>query len=126
MLVILFVTIIGNGYTAFQQTFIQLEITFDKEDIDPDNTGDPEILSQADYGGMVKKTMRKMFPEVKKRRQKRDLYSLVSSGAAFQLRDMVVEDPGLIGTTQTVWVPADDDTDMYVKGHLKAQAAMDQ
>jgi phosphate transport system permease protein len=120
MLVVLFVTIIGNGYTAFQQTFIQLEVTFDREEIDPDSTGDPDILSQANYGGIVKQTLRKMFPDVKKRRHKRDLYSLVSSGAAFQLRDMVIKDPGLIGTAQTIWVPADDDTDMYVKGHIKA------
>lgn len=120
MLVILFVTIIGSGYTAFQQTFIQLEITLDREDIDPDGTGDTEMLSRADYGGIVKKTLRGMFPDVSKRKEKRDLYSLVSSGAAFQLRDMVIEDPGIIGTTQRIWVPADDDVDMYMKGHIKA------
>ncbi len=120
MLVILFVTIIGSGYTAFQQTFIQLEITLDREDIDPDGTGDTEMLSLADYGGIVKKTLRGMFPDVSKRKEKRDLYSLVSSGAAFQLRDMVIEDPGIIGTTQRIWVPADDDVDMYMKGHIKA------
>ncbi len=120
MLVILFVTIIGSGYTAFQQTFIQLEITLDRENIDPDGTGDTEMLSRADYGGIVKKTLRGMFPDVSKRKEKRDLYSLVSSGAAFQLRDMVIEDPGIIGTTQRIWVPADDDVDMYMKGHIKA------
>jgi len=120
MLVILFVTIIGSGYTAFQQTFVQLEINFDRDKIDPDGTGDMEIISQADYGGIVKKTLRGMFPEVRKRKYKRDLYSLVSSGAAFQMRDIIVEDPGLIGTTQKIWVPADDDVDMYMKGHIKA------
>jgi len=62
MLVILFVTIIGSGYTAFQQTFVQLEINFDRDKIDPDGTGDMEIISQADYGGIVKKTLRGMFP----------------------------------------------------------------
>jgi len=120
MLVILFVTIIGNGYTAFQQTFMQIEVTFALEYIDPDATGDMEIIAQADYGAIVKKTLRGMFPEVKKRKQKRALYSLVSSGAAFQMRDMVQADPGLIGTTQKIWVPADDDVDMYMKGHIKA------
>lgn len=122
MLIVLFVTIIGSGYTAFQQAFIRLEVSFDQEKIDPDGTRNPDIISGADYGGIVKKTLRGMFPDVKKRRQKRDLYSLVSSGAAFQLRDMVIEDPSIIGTTQTVWVPADDDTDMYVKGHIQAGA----
>ncbi len=119
MLAILFITITKNGYGAFQQTFIKLKITFDASVIDPDHTGDTGVLSQADYGGLVKHALRNMFPEVKKRREKRDLYSLVSSGAAFQLRKMVMNDPGLIGTTRTVWVPADDDIDMLIKGHIK-------
>ncbi len=118
ILAVLFITIAGNGYTAFQQTFVRLEITFDASIIDPDVTGDPEEYSQADYGGLVKKTLRNMFPEAKKRREKKDLYKLVSSGAAFQLRDMVIENPELIGTTQQVWVPADDEVDMVIKGHI--------
>ena len=120
MLAILFITIAGSGYSAFQQTFIRLEITFDQDLIDPENTGDPDIISGADYGGLVKKSLKRMFPEVKKRREKRDLYSIASPGAAFQLREMVMEKPGLIGTTQQVWIPADDDVDMYIKGYIKA------
>jgi len=120
MLAILFISISGKGYTAFQQTFIMLEINFDAGLIDPDNTGNPEVLSQGDYGGLVKRSLKNMFPDVKKRRQKRDLYSLASSGAAFQLREMVLADPKLIGTIQKVWVPADDDVDMLIKGHIKA------
>ena len=120
MLVILFASIISTGYSAFQQTFIKLDITLEMEEIDPENTGDIEVISRADYAGIVKSTLRQMFPDVKNRREKRDLYSIVSSGAAFQLRDMVMADPGIIGKTRTVWVPADDDLDMYMKGHIKA------
>ncbi len=120
MLAILFITIVGSGYSAFQQTFVRLDIHFDQEVIDPERSGDPEVFSQADFAGLVKKSLRKKFPDVRKRRQKRDLYSLVSSGASFQLRDMVMNNPGIIGSTKTVWMPADDDIDMYVKGHIKA------
>ena len=52
------------------------------------------------------------------RSDKRGLYALVSSGAAFQLRSMVLEDRSTIGRTISVWVPADDDVDMLIKGHL--------
>ena len=62
--------------------------------------------------------MRAAFPDVKGRRDKRKLYRVVSSGAAFQLREMAMADPTLIGTTQTVWVPADDDIDMLMKGYI--------
>lgn len=121
MLVILFITIIGNGYTAFQQTFVRLEIDFDPSVIEPDNTKSASVLSRADYGRLVKKAMLNMFP-VTNRREKRDLYSLVSSGAAFQLREMVMANPTLIGQKKTIWVPADDDIDMLIKGHIKADS----
>ena len=120
MLAILFVSITGKGYSAFEQTFIRLEVDFDAAMIDPENTGEVEVLSQGDFGGVVKKSLRQMFPEVKKRRQKRDLYSLASSGASFQLREMVMANPGLIGTNEKIWMPADDDVDMLMKGHIRA------
>ncbi len=114
----LFISIIGNGYTAFWQTFVQLEIHLDESVIDPDGTRDPEIISAADYGGMVKKSLREMFPEVTGRRDKRKLYGLVSSGASFKLKDYVMAHPGQIGSTIQLWVPADDDVDMLMKGHF--------
>ena len=111
-------TIVANGYSAWQQTFIALEIHFDAERLDPGGTGSEEALSAGDYGGLVKAALRKAFPEVKKRRERRKLQALVSPGAAFQLRDMVLEDPTLVGETRTVWLPADDDVDMLLKGHV--------
>ncbi|MBT2972011.1 MAG: phosphate ABC transporter permease PstA [Candidatus Thiodiazotropha sp. (ex Ctena orbiculata)] len=114
----LFISIIANGYTAFQQTYVKIDVNFDPEMIAPIGETDQEVLSKANYGGLVKKTLRDMFPEVTNRREKKVLYSLVSTGASFQLRDMVMQDPALIGTQQSVWVLADDDVDMLIKGHI--------
>jgi phosphate transport system permease protein len=114
----LFISIVAKGYTAFTQTFVQLDVYFDAALLDPEGTSDRETLSRADYGGLVKQTLREMFPGVRDRRAKRKLYDTVSTGAAFQLRDMVIEDPSLIGTRQSIWVPADDDIDMLMKGHV--------
>ena len=114
----LFVSIVSKGYSAFWQTFVQLEIYLDESVIDPDGTRDPDVLSAADYGGVVKKTLRDMFPEVTSRRDKRTLYGLVSTGASFDLRDYVLANPGEIGNTIQMWVPADDDVDMLMKGHF--------
>jgi phosphate transport system permease protein len=111
-LAILFATITYNGYSAFQQTWVELKIFFDPEMLDATN------LLQADYDGLVKKSLRENFPEVTGRSQKRDLYALVSSGAAYKLQDMVVADTGIIGSTQNVWVPAAADVDMLMKGHI--------
>ena len=41
-LVILFTSIIGNGWTAFFQTSIKLPITFDAQEIDPDGNRSPK------------------------------------------------------------------------------------
>ncbi|MBK9130251.1 MAG: phosphate ABC transporter permease PstA [Gammaproteobacteria bacterium] len=115
---VLFVSIVGNGYTAFAQTYIKLPVNFDSAVIDPEGTHDPEVLGGADYAGLVKTSLREMFPAVTERGERRALYSIISNGAGFELRDMVLGDPGLIGTRQEVWLVADDEIDMLIKGHV--------
>jgi phosphate transport system permease protein len=112
-LAILFVDIIGKGYSAFRQTYVKLDIYLDPDVIDKDD------LAAADYPGLVKQTLREMFPEVRSRGDKRALYGLVSSGGAFQLQRMVQADPIIIGTTIPLWIPADDDLDMLMKGNIR-------
>ncbi|MGD8310997.1 MAG: phosphate ABC transporter permease PstA [Gammaproteobacteria bacterium] len=114
----LLTSIVSKGYTAFLQTWMELEVVFDEQRLDPAGNRDPGVLATADYGGLVKDSLRQMFPKVVSRSERRLLYGLVSSGAAFQLREMVLNDPRLIGTTRQVWVPADDDVDMLMKGHF--------
>ena len=114
---LLFISIVGKGYSAFEQTFMELNVFFDPENL---NT---QSLVNADYQGLVKKSLSNMFPEVKERQAKRMLYGIVSPGASFQLRDMVLTHPDIIGQTRKVWVPADDDVDMLIKGHFDRQAA---
>ena len=109
---LLFVTIGGNGWSAFQQSEILLDIHFDREQFTVAN------LTNADYGVLIKKSMRNMFPDVKGRSDKRKLYKLVSTGAAYVLQDMVMRDSGIIGTGRKVWLPADDEVDMFLKGYI--------
>ncbi len=115
---ILFIDIVGKGYTAFQQTYVRLPIRFDPAIIDPTGSRAPDTLSQADYRKLVRTALAACFPEVAGRRNKRALYQLLSPGAPQQLREMVMVDPGLIGTESEVWLLADDDIDMLVKGHI--------
>jgi len=108
---LLFISIVGKGYLAFQQTFVLLDVFFDPAILHQD------ALASADYQGLIKQSLRKMFPDVTGRQDKRMLYGLISSGASFQLRAIVLEHPDVIGETRAVWVPADDDLDMLIKGH---------
>jgi phosphate transport system permease protein len=118
-LALLFVSIVAKGYTAFEQTYIRLEIDFSADNLGLGIQRDRAALSRADYGGLVKASLRSLFPEVTSRRDKRALYALVSPGADFILRNQVLEEPNLIGITKSLWLPANDDVDMFIKGHTE-------
>ena len=117
-LVGLFVEVIGNGIGAFRQTYVQLEIEFDPDILEIDDASNAQQLSAANYGGIVLNGLKKRFPEVKDRKQRRLLKGLVSVGANYYLRDKLAANPALLGTTQTLWLLADDDIDTYYKSVL--------
>ena len=125
-LLMLFVSIIGNGYTAFQQTYIKLDVNFDPAMLDPTGSGDMKIINRTgDFQGVIKQALRDAFPGVTKRGDKRNLYGLVSGGAGFELRDRLHADPGLMGRTVSIWVTADAEIDMVVKGHIDREVPED-
>lgn len=114
---VFFASLILKGSSAFKQTFVQLDIVLDAEVIAPDGELD---LEYADFDGLVRNSLRTRFPEVSGRGERRQLYRLVSVGAAYQLRDLVESDPSVVGTTQTLWVPTSSDVDMLIKGNIDA------
>lgn len=114
----LFLDISFKGYSAFQQTYVRLQVHYDPSVIDPQGTATADDLAFADYMAVIKKSLREVFPSVTERRAKRDLYRLVSPGAGQVLADSVLSDPSIIGSTQEVWVLANDDIDMLMKGRV--------
>ena len=112
-LALLFVSIVAKGYSAFWQTSIRLPVFFDPGVLQQD------ALVHADYAALVREALFKKFPQVDGRQDKRQLAALMSSGAVYQLRDMVLKDPDLVGKAAEVWLPADDDIDMLIKGHFR-------
>ena len=125
-LAMLFISICSRGYTAFVQTFVQLEVVLDAEVLDIGAERDTSTLGAANYEGAVKQSVRSLFPEVKKRRDRRKLNGMISTGAAYQVREMVLANPRLVGGTVDVWVPADDDVDMLMKGHIDRDLPEDE
>ena len=106
---LLFFSIAINGVGAFWQTQIQMEIYFDSAELNESS------LQNANYGKLVRDAIYAQFPEVTKRKEKRELRSVVSVGADVILQKMVQRDPALIGTRQTIWLPVDDSFDMLHK-----------
>lgn len=110
-LFVLLATIFLKGWTAFQQTHVRLDIHFDPVRLDAKN------LNNANYTALVHDSLQRMFPEANSRTERLQLYRLMSNGAAFALQRMVTSNPGIIGSTQSLWLPADDEVDMLIKGH---------
>ncbi len=117
-LAVLMFSIVSKGYSAFWQTYVRLDVPLSAEVIDPAGTRELQTLKHANYSGLIKAHLRELFPEVSKRRDKFALYGLVSNGAAFELRDKVLDNPDLIGQTVSFWAPADDEVDMLMKGYI--------
>lgn len=114
----LLTSIAGNGYGAFVQTHVRLDILFSKADLDPGGTGDPAVLRQGNYDALIKDALAHRFPEVTSRADKRRLNGMISASAGFDLAQMVADDPAIVGTTQRIWLPATGDIDVFVKGNI--------
>ncbi|GAB1580419.1 phosphate ABC transporter permease PstA [Phyllobacterium phragmitis] len=114
-------SVISNGYTAFWQTTIELPVKLDEKVIDPGNqrATNPNVLLTANYPRLVRDALaEKLGVSTTDRPAMRDLGKMVSDGVRNQLREMLVANPSLIGTTQTIPVLAGADIDSAFKGQI--------
>ncbi|MFK7996435.1 MAG: phosphate ABC transporter permease PstA [Granulosicoccus sp.] len=114
-LVILLTSIISKGLPAFTQTFVKLDVELSADTLGVNESPTINELRGANYNGAIRQTLRDLFPEASGRKEKRALYKLVSTGAEYKLFDRVSENPSLIGTTLSLWVPADDELGAIIK-----------
>lgn len=122
-LVVLFASIIGKGYSAFQYTYIALDVELEAAIIDPEGTRTTEQLLGADYDALWKRSLGRLFPEVSARQERRMLSAMISGSAGESIRESVRRDPAIIGSTVRLWLPADDAVDMLNKGHVQISEA---
>jgi phosphate transport system permease protein len=116
-LVVFFATLTAQGTSAFKQTFLQLDIEFSEDVLAPGGELD---LQYADFDGLVRSALREAVPGADSRQERRELNRIVSIGAGYQVRDMIVASPELLGSTRTIWVPASSNVDMLIKGNIDA------
>ena len=111
----LFVDIIGKGHGAFRQTYIQLSVNYEADILGISDINDTQQLALADFSGVVKQSLRTRFSDVAGRKEKRQLYRLVSNSAEYDLADRLKSHHALLGHSEKIWVLADDDVDTYFK-----------
>jgi phosphate transport system permease protein len=120
-LVLLLVSIVSKGYTAFFQTMITLPIEFSEKVIDPTNkrATDPKVLVTANYPNLARDAVAKaagIDPKDKPTMAK--LKGFVSDGVRAQLRDLVIANPDIIGKTVPVTFLASANIDSAYKGQI--------
>lgn len=102
-------SIAWTGMGALNQLYVAINIFADPAEIDANN------LDAANYGGVVKASLRQQFPDATSRTDKRKLYGLVSADAGYELEAKIKDDPSLIGKTFKTWFISSDDIDVAMK-----------
>ncbi len=116
MLGVLLVSIIDRGYPAFTSTKINIEIYFDEKLLDPQGSRKISNIQNSNYGAVLRKSLFATFPNVETKSDKKLLIKLLSRNAKYELRDKVLNNLDIIGSTQRVWLTAGTDVDLLHKG----------
>jgi len=127
MLVILVVNIVGNGYSAFTQTFVTLDVTLDAAKLDKKGNRDIEEIKKVStfgYAPLIQKAFEAKVGALglKSDLKSKDMAELLSKGAPAQLRDYVIEHPDQIGQTVSFRFFANSRVDGYMKGRVSRQS----
>lgn len=128
-LVILVTSILGNGTSAFRQTYIALNVELPEAKLDKSGTRDLEVMKKVTtltYGPLLAKGLQDAVDSLGIEIEgltKKDVSGLISQEAAAQLRDRVLADPALVGQTVQITVLASGRIDGYYKGRTTLASA---
>ncbi|MEQ9815127.1 MAG: phosphate ABC transporter permease PstA [Azospirillaceae bacterium] len=121
----LLATITAQGYTAFVQTEVRLDVYLDPEVIDPEGSRDPARLQRVRYGNLAEAALIEAVGGVEAELED-DLTDMLSNGAQVQIRDLVMADPELIGETVNIWVLVNSNVDQAFKGNTPRDVPEDR
>lgn len=117
-LAVLLYSIVSKAIPAFTTTEVRINITYDPQDMGLGANWDEEALKDASYAKLIRKSLLAKFPQVSSRRDKLLLYRMVSKQSSITVRDRIVENPALIGQTETLWLLAATNVDQFLKGNI--------
>ena len=128
-LAILLFSIFSKGYTAFVQTTITVPVEFSAEIIDKNNerATNPRVLVSANYPVIARNAVAKALGvDPSDKAAMRQLSTFVSEGSRLNLRDVVMRDPSVVGTTRNVALLAAADIDSANKGQIDLSVPEDK
>ena len=116
----LLITILAGSLGAAKHVEINIPVNLSADKVDPNN------IKDASFGSIIKSGLRSRFPDVKNRKDKKKLYNLISSESTFELRDIILNDPSILGGQKNIWVSASDDLSLFFRGKMNVELPEDQ
>jgi len=130
---ILFGMILYKGVPAFWQANVELEIFFDPDVIKVPERPQPQPgqssaelekqqlawerqVTMVNWNRVIEAAIRKAAPDVEI--DTKQALSIIETNGRYELRDMFVNDPGLLGQTVTVNLLASANADNWLKGNI--------
>ena len=120
-LIALLWAIFSNGLTAFNQTFVSVPVSLDRQKVEE---AEASMVKTSRYNAMIEEGLSAELAKVgiPTEMSGRDLRLLLSSGAAASVRDFVLANPDEIGKTVTFDLLASSRVDGYMKGRVSRDA----
>nr|WP_254691797.1 phosphate ABC transporter permease PstA [Shinella daejeonensis] len=120
-LFLLLFSVVSKGYTAFQQSMITIPVEFSEQVLDRNNerAANPQKLMTANYPIIARDALARQLGVTEgDRATLREISGMISDSVRAQLRDIVVADPSVIGTTRDVTFLAHGNLDSAFKGQI--------
>ncbi|WP_224814909.1 phosphate ABC transporter permease PstA [Hasllibacter sp. MH4015] len=127
-LIVLLVSILGNGLSSFRQTYVSYPVTLTAERVDPQGNRNPEEMASVTTFGYLP-ILAMAFQEhlaeqgIEHDLGARELAAMISEEAPAQVRAMVLANPDLVGETIEVDILAGGRIDGFFKGRVTLETA---
>lgn len=128
-LVGLLASILTNGLSSFQQTYITIDVYLDPAKLDPSGTGDRAAIAKVStfgYAPLIEKALGDTIAAkglAAEGLTPKSVAELVSKDAPANLRNYVLADPSVIGKTVSFDLLAAGRIDGYYKGRVTMESA---
>ena len=131
-LVVLLASILTNGASAFRQATIDVQVFLPEEKLDPSGERDPTVMNKVTtfgYAPLLRDGLIATLADagIETDLSDKEIGSLLSDESVAQLRNRVLANPELIGTTADVRALANGRIDGFFKGRVSyASAELDR
>jgi phosphate transport system permease protein len=122
-LVILLVSIIGNGASSFRQTYLSFPVTINAAEIE---AAESALLKTGAYNKIIQTSLLTYLTEndLLQDIPEADAFGMISDEAGATFRRFILADPDAAGTTFQLNLLANGRIDGYFKGRVTAQTAL--